>query len=76
MTPKERHLKDMPVFLAHQFTIDQALTLLLFSAGIALVVADTRARDRNEKQARLQHAAYELGRQVQAALDGTHATAA
>lgn len=74
MAPKERHLKDKPVFLAHQFTIDHALSLLLFSAGVALVVADTRARDRHEMQAEREHAAFELG--IRVALDGTHAAAA
>jgi len=57
------------VLLAHHITIDHALTLLLFSGGVVLFVADLRARERNERQAQLQHAAYELGRAV--ALDGT-----
>lgn len=74
MAPKERHLKDKPVFLAPHIHIGPLLPLLLFSAGIALLVADTRARDRNERQAQLQHAAYELGRRV--ALDETRAMAA
>lgn len=74
MTPKERHLKDKPVFLAHHITIGHLLPLLLFSAGIALVVTDSRARNRTEKQAERDHAAYELGYQI--ALDRTHAAAA
>lgn len=57
------------MLLAHHITTDHALSLLLFSAGIAIVVADMRARDRNERQAQLQHDAYELGRAV--ALDRT-----
>lgn len=52
------------MFLAHQITISDALSVLLFSAGIALVVTDRRARDRNERQVQLQWAAYELGRRV------------
>lgn len=74
MAPKERHLKDKPVFLAHYITIGRVLPLLLISAGIALVVTDTRARNRNEKQAERDHAAYELGYQI--ALDGTRVAAA
>lgn len=62
------------MFLAHQITIGHLLPMLLFSAGIALVVTDRRARERNETQAQLQHAAYELGRAV--ALDRTLAPAA
>ena len=53
------------MLLAHHITIDHALSLLLFSAGIALVVADSRARDRNiERSAQREHAAYELGLRV------------
>lgn len=74
MAPKERHLKDKPVFLANHITIGHVLPLLLFSAGIALFVSDTRAQARNERQAQLQHDAYELGRQV--ALAETRAAAA
>lgn len=62
------------MFLAHQIHIGHVLPLLLFSAGIALFVTDTRARGRNERQAQLQHAAYELGRRI--ALDETRANAA
>ena len=62
------------MILARLITVGHALPLLLFSAGIALVVTIKRARDRDETQAQLQHAAYELGRAV--ALAGTHAVAA
>lgn len=62
------------MFLAHHIPIGHLLPLLLFSAGIALVVTDMRALARNERQAHLQHAAYELGYQV--ALDGTQTAAA
>ncbi|MGH3090609.1 MAG: hypothetical protein ACRDSJ_25300 [Rubrobacteraceae bacterium] len=62
------------MFLATPIPIGHVLTMLLFSAGLAIVVTDTRARNRNERQAQLQHAAYELGREV--ALDGTRAVAA
>lgn len=64
----------MPVFLAHHIHIGHVLPLLLFSAGIALVMADARARERHERQAQLQHAAYELGLQVERAR--THVAAA
>lgn len=69
---KEHTRKETPVLLAHHITISHLLPVLLFSAGIALVVTDRRARDRNEKQAQLQHAAYELGLRV--ARDGTPVT--
>lgn len=62
------------MFLANQIHIGHVLPLLLFSAGIALFVADTRTRGRDEKQAQMQHAAYELGRRV--ALAETRAAAA
>lgn len=53
------------MLLAHHITTGYALPMLLISAGIALVVADTRARERNnERSAQLQHAAYELGLMV------------
>jgi len=53
------------VLLAHHITIDHALPLLIISTGIALVVADRRARDRNtERSAQREHAAYELGLRV------------
>lgn len=56
----------MPVLLAHHITIDHVLPLLLISAGIALVVIDTRARERNtERSAQMQHAAYELGKRIE-----------
>lgn len=61
------------MLLAHHIAIGHALPVLLISAGIALVVADRRARDRNERSAQLQHAAYELGRRV--ALDRTPVSA-
>lgn len=53
------------MLLAHHISIGPTLSLLLFSAGIGLLVADVRARERNEKQVELQWAAYELGRTVE-----------
>jgi hypothetical protein len=61
------------VLLAHHITVDHALPLLLVSTGIVLFVADLRARERSDRQAELQHAAYELGRSV--ALDRTPVSA-
>lgn len=62
------------MLLAHHIiTVDHVLPLLLVSTGIALFVADVRARERSDRQAELQHAAYELGRTV--ALDRTPVSA-
>jgi hypothetical protein len=61
------------VLLVHHITVDDVLPLLLISAGAAIFVADVRARERNDRQAELQHAAYELGRSV--ALDRTPVSA-
>lgn len=62
------------MLLAHHIHFDHALSLLIFSAGFALVLVDVRARERrSERSAQLQHAAYELGRQV--ALDRTPTSA-
>lgn len=53
------------MLLAHHITVDHTLSLLLLSASIAVAVADARARGRdNERSVQLQHAAYELGREV------------
>lgn len=41
------------MLLAHHISIGPTLSLLLFSAGIGLLVADVRARERNEKQVEL-----------------------
>lgn len=61
------------MLLVHHITVDDVLPLLLISAGAAILVADVRARERNDRQAELQHAAYELGRSV--ALDRTPVSA-
>lgn len=61
------------MLLVHNITVDNVLPLLLVSAGAAIFVADVRARERNDRQAELQHAAYELGRSV--ALDRTPVSA-
>lgn len=61
------------MLLVYHITVDNALPLLLVSAGAAIIVADVRARERNDRQAELQHAAYELGRRV--ALDRTPVSA-
>jgi hypothetical protein len=61
------------VLLAHHITVDHVLPMLLVSTSIALFVADLRARERNDRQAELQHAAFELGLQV--ALDRTPVSA-
>lgn len=61
------------MLLVHHITVDNVLPLLLVSAGAAILVADVRARERNDRQAELQHAAYELGRSV--ALDRTPVSA-
>lgn len=61
------------MLLVHHISVDNALPLLLISAGAVIIVADVRARDRNNRQAELQHAAYELGLQV--ALDRTPVSA-
>lgn len=61
------------MLLVHHITVDNVLPLLLVSAGAAIFVADVRARERNDRQAELQHAAYELGRSV--ALDRTPVSA-
>lgn len=61
------------MLLVYHITVDNVLPLLLVSAGAAIIVADVRARERNDRQAELQHAAYELGRSV--ALDRTPVSA-
>lgn len=63
------------MLLVHHITVDNVLSLLLISAGAAIFVADVRARERNDRQAELQHAAYELGLQVGVALDRTPVSA-
>ncbi|HEY9372579.1 hypothetical protein [Streptomyces sp.] len=61
------------MLLVYHITVDNVLPLLLITAGAAIIVADARARERNDRQAELQHAAYELGLRV--ALDRTHVSA-
>lgn len=66
--------KNAIVLLAHHLiTVEHALPPLLIAAGVALLVFDVRARERSDRQAELQHAAYELGRRV--ALDRTPVSA-
>ena len=61
------------MLLVYHITIDHVLPLLLFAAGTALLVADVRARERNDRQAELQHAAFELGMLVRARQDAVSA---
>jgi hypothetical protein len=61
------------VLLVYHITVDNALPLLLASAGVAIIVADVRARERNDRQAELQHAAFELGLRVRARQDAVSA---
>ena len=61
------------MLLAHHITVDHVLPLLLVSTGIVLFVADVRARERSDRQAELQHAAFELGLRVRARQDAVSA---
>lgn len=61
------------MLLVYHITVDNALPLLLVSAGAAIIVADVRARERNDRQAELQHAAFELGLRVRARQDAVSA---